>query len=146
MKLTKSYLKQIISEELLLSEGRVRISSDIDAEFRPGMVQLVSRTGRLPIDKKSMRVLLALVKQHLPSTGYASMMRKKGINTEAIEEIRRLFEAKRFSLPNGVKVDFPASVGRDPFIIYGFGTNKVTMKKDEMVNFLRAIQKHAGIR
>lgn len=146
MKITKSYLKQIISEELLLSEGRVRISSDIDADFRGDMVQLVSRTGRLPIDKKSMRVLLALVKQHLPSTGYASMMRKKGINTEAIEEIRRLFEAKRFSLPNGVKVDFPASVGSQPFIIYGFGKNKVTMKKDEMVNFLRAIQKQTGIR
>ena len=145
MKLTKTILEQIIAEELL-SEGRVRISSDIDADFRGNMVQLVSRTGRLPLDKASMRALLALVKQHLPSTGYASMMRKKGINTETIEEIRKLFEAKRFRLPNGVKVDFPGSVGSQPFIIYGFGKNKITMTKNEMVGFLKQIQKQAGIR
>ena len=141
MKLTKSILKRIISEELL-PEGRVRIGSDIDADFRGNMVQLISSTGRLPLDKKSMRYLWAIIKQNLPSTGYASMARKKGINVdEAV-----LNEGKRFTLPNGVKIELPPSVGNNPFIIYGFGKNKITMYKKEMVTFLKQIQKQAGIR
>ena len=60
MKLTKFIIKRIIAEELL-PEGIVRISPDIDADFRGSdMVQLISSTGRLPLDKKSMRVMLSL--------------------------------------------------------------------------------------
>ncbi len=141
MKLTKSILKRIISEELL-PEGYVKIGSDIDADFRGNMVQLISSTGRLPLDKKSMRALLYMIKQNLPATGYASMARKKGINVdEAV-----LNEGKRFTLPNGVKIELPSNAGNDPFIIYGFGKNKITMYKKEMVIFLKQIQKQAGIR
>tara|TARA_B100000287_G_C20373095_1_gene678532 strand:- start:305 stop:697 length:393 start_codon:yes stop_codon:yes gene_type:complete len=130
MKLTKSYLKQIIAEELL-PEGVVRLSSDTDADFRGNMVQLISNTGRLALDKKSMRMLLSLVKNNL---GHSYAMRKKGIN---------ITEAKRFSLPNGVKVEMDQWKG---IVLYGHGSNKVSLDRAKLRQFLIQMQKQTGIR
>ena len=124
MKLTKSYLKQIIAEELL-PEGVVRISTDIDADFRGNMVQLVSSTGRLPLDKKSLRVLLTLVRQHVSRT----------------LEHRIVNEGKRFSLPNGIKIELDRFSG----IVLSHSQGKVVLKRPELTNFLRAMKKQMGI-
>jgi len=122
MKLTKSYLKQIIAEELL-PEGVVRITSDIDADFRGNMVQLISSTGRLPLDVKSLRALLGLVRQHVSRT---------------LESINPILEGARFSLPNGIKIELDTFKG----ITLTNGRNTVTMKRPELSTFLKAMKKH----
>ena len=124
MKLTKSYLKQIIAEELL-PEGVYRISNDIDADFRGNMVQLISSTGRLPLDKKSLRVLLTLVRQHVSRT-----LENKIVN-----------EGKRFSLPNGIKIELDRFSG----IVLSHSQGKVILKRNELSTFLRQMKKQMGI-
>ena len=63
MKLTRELLEQIISEEIL-QEGVYRINTDIDADFRGNMVQLVSSTGIFPLTKMDMKHLLGLIRQN----------------------------------------------------------------------------------
>ena len=121
MKLTKSYLKQIIAEELL-PEGIVRITSDIDADFRGDMVQLISSTGRLPLDVKSLRYLLSLVRQYVSRT---------------LEG--KITEGKRFTLPNGIKIELDILKG---IILTGGGNRKVVMKRPELATFIKAMKKH----
>ena len=119
MKLTKSYLKQIIAEELL-PEGLYRINTDIDADFRGNMVQLISSTGRLPLDKKSLRVLLNLVRQHVSRT---------------LEN--KITEGKRFSLPNGIKIELDQFKG----ITLSHSKGYVTLDRKDLATFLKQMKK-----
>ena len=130
MKLTKSYLKQIIAEELL-PEGVVRINSDIDADFRGNMVQLVSSTGRLPLDMKSMRVMLTLIRQNL---GY-SYENKDSFGKDHIQE------GKRFTLPNGIKIEMDMFKG----IVLSNRGGKVVLDRKSLTTFLRAMKKQMRI-
>ena len=123
MKLTKSYLKQIIAEELL-PEGLYRINTDIDADFRGNMVQLISSTGRLPLDKKSLRVLLNLVRQHVSRT---------------LEN--KITEGKRFSLPNGIKIELDQFKG----ITLSHSKGYVTLDRKDLATFLKQMKKQMRI-
>ena len=131
MKLTKSIIKRIIAEELL-PEGVVRISTDIDADFRGSdMVQLISSTGRLPLDKKSMRVMLSLIRQNL---GY-SYENKDKFGKDHITE------GKRFTLPNGIKIEMDSFKG----IVLSNSQGKVVLNRKDLTIFLRALKKNARI-
>ena len=123
MKLTKSYLKQIIAEELL-PEGIYRINTDIDADFRGNMVQLISSTGRLPLDKKSLRVLLTLVRQYVSRT---------------LEN--KITEGKRFSLPNGIKIELDQFKG----ITLSHSKGYVTLDRKDLATFLKQMKKQMRI-
>ena len=123
MKLTKSYLKQIIAEELL-PEGLYRINTDIDADFRGNMVQLISSTGRLPLDKKSLRVLLTLVRQYVSRT---------------LEN--KITEGKRFSLPNGIKIELDQFKG----ITLSHSKGYVTLDRKDLATFLKQMKKQMRI-
>ena len=123
MKLTKSYLKQIIAEELL-PEGVYRINTDIDADFRGNMVQLISSTGRLPLDKKSLRVLLTLVRQYVSRT---------------LEN--KITEGKRFSLPNGIKIELDQFKG----ITLSHSKGYVTLDRKDLATFLKQMKKQMRI-
>ena len=123
MKLTKSYLKQIVAEELL-PEGVYRINTDIDADFRGNMVQLISSTGRLPLDKKSLRVLLTLVRQYVSRT---------------LEN--KITEGKRFSLPNGIKIELDKFKG----ITLSHSKGYVTLDRKDLATFLKQMKKQMRI-
>ena len=130
MKHTKSIIKRIITEELL-PEGVVRINSDIDADFRGNMVQLVSSTGRLPLDMKSMRVMLTLIRQNL---GY-SYENKDSFGKDHIQE------GKRFTLPNGIKIEMDMFKG----IVLSNRGGKVVLDRKSLTTFLRAMKKQMRI-
>ena len=64
MKLTSDNKTLVKFVTDVISEGRVRISNDIDADFRGNMVQLVSSTGIFPLTKMDMKHLLGLIRQN----------------------------------------------------------------------------------
>tara|TARA_B100000287_G_C20241787_1_gene626370 strand:+ start:62 stop:442 length:381 start_codon:yes stop_codon:yes gene_type:complete len=125
MKLTRELLEQIISEEIL-PEGVYRINTDIDADFRGNMVQLISSTGRLPLDKQSLRVLLTLVRQHVSRT---------------LESIEPMLEGARFSLPNGIRIELDRFKG----ITLSHSKGKVVLDRKDLSTFLKQMKKQMGI-
>ena len=64
MKLTSDNKSLIKIVNDVISEGVVRITPDIDADFRGNMVQLISSTGKLPLSKLDMKHLLGLIRQN----------------------------------------------------------------------------------
>ena len=67
MSITKNRVKQIIKEEYikLISESRVRLSTWKDANFAPGIVQLLGKKGKVAMDRKSVSALVKAVRNTL---------------------------------------------------------------------------------
>ena len=189
----------------VISEGIVRITPDIDADFRGNMVQLISSTGRLPLSKLDMKHLLGLIRQNnmrsfeskiteggskIYSKGdglkivkaiskkdssvykvdkhksvydgkkvtmYALYTKNKskysGNNPHSLDMARNskgevmylvpviegtLKEAKRFTLPSGIRVDLDMFKG---IVLYS-GKGKVVLGRKELTTFLRAMKKN----
>ena len=78
-----------LSADVSYSEGRVRVSSDIDADFRGNMVQIISSGGSIGLSKKSFRSLLNLIRTTLGRT---------------YESIVKITEGKRFRQINCYEV------------------------------------------
>ena len=98
MKLTKKRFKEIIKEELkLFREATVRISTYKDANFSPGMVQLLGKRGRVGLDRKSVSALVKIVRSGTKGTGM-------GRSFTSWNE-QKINEGNTHRLPNGIKVD-----------------------------------------
>ena len=70
MKLTEARLKQIIIEEYkkILSEKTVRLKGGVELQFQGrDKVLILSKGGRVGLDKKDVRVIINSVRQILPS-------------------------------------------------------------------------------
>ena len=116
-----------LSADVSYSEGRVKVSSDIDADFRGNMVQIISSGGSIGLSKKSFRSLLNLIRTTMGRT---------------YESIVKITEGKRFKLPDGIVVELDKFKG---VTIYGYKNSKVVLDRKDLAQFLRAAKKNFRI-
>ena len=126
-KVLKVVKEGTLSADVSYSEGRVKVSSDIDADFRGNMVQIISSGGSIGLSKKSFRSLLNLIRTTLGRT---------------YESIVKITEGKRFKLPDGIVVELDKFKG---VTIYGYKNSKVVLDRKDLAQFLRAAKKNFRI-
>ena len=111
----------MIREELL--ENTIKISTQKDAIFTPGMVQLLGKQGKVGLDRKSVSKLVKLVRSTL---GRSFTTHEGKLNETSVQ-----------SLPNGtkVKIEFKGItlMGRD---------KPVFLDRREMMIFFKATSKY----
>jgi hypothetical protein len=112
----------------ILIENTVRISQMKDANFSPGMVQLLGKKGQVGLDRKSVSALVKLVRSGMKGTGM-------GRSFTTYEE--KINEGRIHKLPNGVKVD----VDFKGLTFFG-KRGKVFLDRAEMMRFFKATSKY----
>ena len=115
----------------LKKEQRVRISTMKDANFTPGMVQLLGKKGKLGMDRKSVSALVKAVRSTLG----------RSFTTHEVKE-EKLTEAKMVTLPNGVKV----KIEFKGITLQAKGRKPVFLDRSEMMTFFKATSKYMKIK
>ena len=115
----------------LKKEQRVRISTMKDANFSPGMVQLLGKKGKLGMDRKSVSALVKAVRSTLG----------RSFTTHEVKE-EKLTEAKMVTLPNGVKV----KIEFKGITLQAKGRKPVFLDRSEMMTFFKATSKYMKIK
>ena len=115
----------------LKKEQRVRISTMKDANFTPGMVQLLGKKGKLGMDRKSVSALVKAVRSTLG----------RSFTTHEVKE-EKLTEAKMVTLPNGVKV----KIEFKGITLQAKGKKPVFLDRREMMVFFKATSKYMKVR
>jgi len=106
-------------------ETKTKISSDKEVQVNSDFITVFGRKGKLTLDKKSMRHLVALVRQNMGYTYEATKMGKS--------------QAK---LPNGTKVKMDTNKG---LMLIGRKGITVKLSAKELTKLLRAAKKRMRI-
>ena len=113
----------------ILFENTVRLSTHKDASFSPGMVQLLGKKGKVGLDRKSVSVLVKIVRSGTKGTGMGRSF--TSWNDEKINE------GNTHKLPNVVKVN----VDFKGITLQGKG-KPVFLDRREMMVFFKATSKY----
>ena len=118
----------------ILIENTVRISQMKDANFSPGMVQLLGKKGQVGLDRKSISALVKIIRSGKTGTGMGrSFTQFDSYNPKG----EKITEGQTHKLPNGVKVkvDFKG-------ITLSGTRGNVFLDRTEMRDFFKATHKY----
>ena len=112
----------------VVKEGRTRLSKirDLDIHSGGSMAQVYGKNAVVALDKKSMKELVRLIR----------------MNMGLYERLVKIMEGKKFTLSNGVKVEF---IGKMQLKLTNYKGKSVLLDVGELRMFLKGAKKDMGV-